>query len=109
MRCSVRWPYAPEIRHLTKNGEPDKELLVSMCAGLVVNEKSTETITLVHSTAQEFLLNNPGQPPEGWQLDLEQVCVTHLLFGEFDSGPDTNDTDLEHKLVTYPLLRYAAR
>lgn len=75
----------------------------------MIIEKSTETITLAHYGAQEFFLNNLGQLPDGWQLELAQTCITHLLFDEFDAGPDTNDTDLEHKLVTYPLLRYAAR
>lgn len=107
MQCALA--IRPGDLTLDEDGEPDKDLLISVCAGIVVIEKSTETITLVHYTAQDFLLNNPGQLLEEWQLDLAQTCIRHLLFSEFDSGPDTNDTDLEDKLVTYPLLRYAAR
>ena len=107
MQCALA--IRPGDLTLDEDGEPDKDLLISVCAGIVVIEKSTETITLVHYTAQEFLLNNPDQLLDGWQLDLTQTCITHLLFTELDLGPDSNDTDLELKLGTYPLLRYAAR
>ena len=107
MQCALA--IRPGDLTLDEDGEPDIDLLISMCAGIVLIEKSTETITLVHYTAQEFLLNSPNQLREGWQLGLAETCITHLLFSDFESGPDTNDTDLEDKLVTYPLLRYAAR
>ena len=94
---------------LDEDGEPDKDLLVTVCAGMIVIEKSSETVTLVHYTAQEFLLKNPDQLLEGRQLDLAETCITHLLFHDFDSGPGINDIDLEQKLKLCPLLRYAAR
>ena len=51
MQCALA--IRPGDLTLDEDGEPDKDLLISVCAGIVVTEKSAETITLVHYTAQE--------------------------------------------------------
>jgi ankyrin repeat protein len=94
---------------LDKDGEPDRDLLISVCAGMAVIDKETDTISLVHYTAQEYFQSSSGRVLEGGHVDLTRTCVTYLLFDDFVDGPSRSDSDLENKLTSHPLLLYAAQ
>ena len=98
-----------EDAELDKDGEPDRDLLVSVCAGMVVIDNETDTISLVHYTAQEYFQNSAGRLLDAGHLDLTQTCVTYLLFDVFAGGPCRSDRHLEDMLRSHPLLLYAAQ
>ena len=47
----------PGDDHLDKDGFPDEERLLSVCAGIVTIQRKSKTIILVHYTAQEYFKN----------------------------------------------------
>lgn len=88
---------------------PHEKDLVSVCAGLVVVDKASDIICLFHRTAQEYLEGAREQWFPHADDDISKICVTHLSFDIFQSGPCLTGPDLAKRLETYPLYDYAAR
>ncbi|KAF4449037.1 hypothetical protein F53441_7687 [Fusarium austroafricanum] len=109
----------PELQAAASIEETDSDLddeslvdivsLVSICAGLVLVEDSSQTIKLIHYTAQEYL----ERTREGWNHDanasMTTPCLTYLLFPDFD----VEFIDFEEymkvgsqKRALYPFLDY---
>jgi GPI inositol-deacylase-like protein len=92
---------------LDKENITDIELLVSVCAGLVVINES-KTIRLVHYTTQEYFERNW----ERWFLnahaDITKICATYLSFREFETG--SSPTEIHKKRIRSNVLYdYCAR
>ncbi|KAH7075546.1 hypothetical protein BKA63DRAFT_300109 [Paraphoma chrysanthemicola] len=59
------------------------DLIVSVCAGLVVVEKGSNLVRLVHFTAQEFFNSLDRDWRQAEQLEMARICLTYLCFDEF--------------------------
>ena len=88
---------------------PAAELIISVCAGMVVIQPSTGIVELVHYTAQEYLERKASKYfPEAHEQMLH-ACITYLSFDEFRKGPCDSDERLHQLVYDYPLLPYASR
>lgn len=82
----------------------DGDILVAICAGLVVIDTKTKIIRLVHFTAQEYFdAIRTTKFPEG-NLEMAHMCLTYLSFSVFK-----DIEDLQHRLQHYTLLRYITK
>lgn len=134
--CSKRALTPEELRYalaiyegdtdLNERGLCDIDDVISSCEGLIVIKQETDTVELVHYTAQEFFnayLSNYF--PEG-ELYIASTCMTALNFASyteiaeswricatFDENPTLEENAALQKIIheqfeKLPFLRYAA-
>jgi hypothetical protein len=65
----------------------DKELLLTICAGIIISEDGTATIRFVHYTAETYFEPTCEWLFETGQSKLKRLCVRYLSFDDFKSGP----------------------
>jgi ankyrin repeat protein len=87
---------------------PEKRL-VSVCAGLVIIDRESNIIRLVHYTAQEYFERIRMARFPNAQATIATACLTYMSFDVFDKGCCPSDKELEDRLEEYPLLKYAAQ
>ncbi|KAF2470492.1 ankyrin repeat protein, partial [Lindgomyces ingoldianus] len=75
-----------EKEDLDPENVPDVEDLVSVCAGLVVVDKESAIIRLVHYTTQEYFERIREEWNPNFQLHIASTCLTYLSFRMFRSG-----------------------
>lgn len=73
----------PGSKKLDEDILPDKDLLVSVCAGLVAIDPKSNIIRLVHYTAQEYLASFRTVLLPVTEVDIAISCLTHLTFTNF--------------------------
>lgn len=97
----------PEDTDLDEDALPDRDVLVSACAGLVTVDKESDIIRLVHYTTQRYF----ERVRENWfpaaQVEIARTCLTYLSFRVFSTGPCPNHM-LDSRYEANPLLLYAA-
>jgi ankyrin repeat protein len=87
----------------------DIEDIISVCAGLVTVDKTSNIIRLVHYTAQEYFERvRHTWRPHG-QLDITSTCLTYLSFDVFRSGSCSDGAQYSSRLRAYPFFEYAAQ
>ncbi|KAF5543309.1 ankyrin repeat domain-containing protein [Fusarium mexicanum] len=94
--------------YLDEENLPEEDQLVSACAGLVIVDKASGIIRLVHYTAQDFFEKNQVQFFPGDQRDITGICLKYLSF-EGASGLCNSDDEYERRLKSNPFYSYAAR
>ncbi|KAK4248983.1 hypothetical protein C7999DRAFT_39836 [Corynascus novoguineensis] len=107
--CSKRRLGLAELQHalaikprdsgLKLENIPQEKHLVSVCAGLVIIDKTT----------QEYLEGARAQWFPNADNEITKVSVTYLAFDVFKSGRCSTGPDLEKRLEIYRLYDYAAR
>lgn len=94
---------------LDKENLPEIEDIVSVCAGLIVIDKESDIIRLVHYTTQEYF----NRTQQVWfadaQTEIAKTCITYLSFNAFESGPCSTDEEFLARLDENPLYAYAAQ
>jgi hypothetical protein len=83
---------------LDEENLPQVEDMVSVCAGLVT----------IDYTTQEYFERTQGQWFPNAQANITTICVTYLTFDEFKSGICQNDEKFEQRLQLNKLYDYAA-
>ncbi|KAJ7649138.1 hypothetical protein DFH06DRAFT_558397 [Mycena polygramma] len=83
----------------------DLDIILSVCAGLVVLNEEDHLVRLIHYTAQEYL-DRYQERHFPWQAQLEITgrCITYLCFRKFAT---VGDLELEMLFDENPLLEYA--
>lgn len=99
----------PEDTQLDEDGIPDRDLLVSVCAGMIVINQESDTMSLVHYTAQEYFQRGGKHAFEDVERDIAQTCITYLLFNDFENNCPDDKAQLGRMLQENPLLGYAAQ
>lgn len=90
---------------------PQLEDVVSACAGLVIVDKDSEVVRLVHYTTQEYF----EQRRDSWLPDAEwrisRACILYLFTWGNRPWPtiDCHDDDLARDEPAYQLRSYAAK
>ncbi|PMD63451.1 uncharacterized protein K444DRAFT_556103, partial [Hyaloscypha bicolor E] len=117
--CAKRPLTTSELQHalaveigesqLDKDNLPEVENMVSVCAGLVTIDDESKIIRLVHYTTQQYFEHTRSQWFPDSLTNITTICVTHLLFKEFESGICQNDKEFEERLRLYPFYKYAAQ
>ena len=62
------------------------ERIISVCAGLATIDEESGIIRLVHYTTQEYFERTQRQWFPDAQTNITTICVSYLLFNEFESG-----------------------
>ncbi|EPE36656.1 Ankyrin repeat-containing protein [Glarea lozoyensis ATCC 20868] len=88
---------------------PDIEILLSVCAGLIMIDENTGIVGLVHFTLQEYLEDNPGKLLPDLEVEMARACLTYLNFDAFEEGPCQDENELSQRLQKYQFLDYASR
>ncbi|KAF4626279.1 hypothetical protein G7Y89_g11882 [Cudoniella acicularis] len=117
--CVKRQLTAPELQHALAvtigDHELDKENLreisdiVSVCAGLVIVDKESDIIRLVHYTTQEYFEETRKEWFPNAETDITLICVTYLSFNVFTTGFCQTDDEFQERLRSYKLYDYSAR
>jgi hypothetical protein len=135
--CAKRLLTTSELQHalavriekstLDEKDLADTNIMVSVCAGLVMIDKKSDIIRLVHDTTREYLQthifcltheseedpavsgiekNNIAMADA--QNTITTICVTYLSFTVFESGFCQTDAEFEERLRLNQLYNYAA-
>jgi len=82
---------------------PAREALIACCLGLIMVEKSSSTVRLVHYTLQEYLSRDSNLFLNSHST-IAEVCLTYLSFREVRSISST----LHSVPPTVPFVEYAS-
>ncbi|KAH8728164.1 ankyrin repeat domain-containing protein [Phaeosphaeriaceae sp. PMI808] len=99
----------PGEAELDPENKPDVDDIVSVCAGLVVVDKESAIIRLVHYTTQEYFERVSSRLSPDGQVPIVETCLTYLSFSVFESGSCVTDEEFEERLRQHELLDYAAK
>ncbi|POR36511.1 Uncharacterized protein TPAR_03302 [Tolypocladium paradoxum] len=95
--------------HLERGALPTAKKIESACAGLVVVDEPSQTIRLVHHTAQEHLERTRSGWFPGALNYIARVCINYLCSDVFEDGRCDTNREFAERLRTYPLFDYASR
>ena len=97
---------------LDESGIPSVDLLISVCAGMVTVNEESNTISLVHYTAQEYFQQGGIKAFQAISTEVAQVCLTQLCFNSLEEST-SQIADVAEAAVALrdinPLLAYAAQ
>jgi hypothetical protein len=99
--------------YLDKDNMPEEEIMTQVCMGLVVVDRDTSVIRLVHFSMQEYLQKHFESSSNARLIFAEKdmivkTCLTILLFDEFGKGHCQSDPEFELRIQEYPIFLYAA-
>ena len=92
---------------LDKDGVSDKDMIVSICIGLISVQEGN-IVGFIHYTIREYLAHRAMCFFKDAQTQIAQTCLTCISFDEFDGGPCADDGAFEQRLNIHPFLEYAA-
>ena len=96
-------------RYIVEEALPDKNLLISACAGLLSVDHESDIVRLIHYTAQEYFERTRLRYFPSAQTEVAIICLTYLSFDIFAGGCCLSDQETEAKLKKNPLLHYTAK
>jgi len=103
--CARRPLTSSELQHalmietgdteLEEDNGLDCETILSVCAGLITIDESSDTIRFVHYTTQEYLQRTQKRWLPKAELKIARACLDYLLLHEFSLVPEgtTHDAD----------------
>ncbi|RVD89722.1 uncharacterized protein DFL_000717 [Arthrobotrys flagrans] len=86
---------------------PEEAEMASVCAGLVIIDKESQIIRLVHYTTQEYFDRTWQEWFPNAETNITEVCVTYLSYNVFE-GPSLTEKDFKARLQSNALYEYAA-
>ncbi|CAI7589621.1 unnamed protein product [Penicillium glandicola] len=117
--CSTRPLRTAELQHavairtgdsaISENYIPMTEDILSVCAGLLIEDKHSETIRFVHFTTQQYFEETWARWFPDAHSNITGLCITYLSFDAFKSRVCQTDCELETRLKTHSLYAYAAK
>ncbi|KAJ6528107.1 ankyrin repeat-containing domain protein [Mycena capillaripes] len=91
-------------RRLDEENLMDIEIILAVCAGLVIVDEQLSVVRLVHYTTQEYLDRIQAQRFPDAQTEITRTLLTVLAF---DGFPDPSWTELELETDLPPLVEYS--
>lgn len=98
---------------------PDDREILHRCSSLVRKSENGKKLELAHFTVKEFLQQiDPKKDisigayrydPGNDELILAKVCITYLMFDDFDQGGPFSQQIVELRFQEYPFRLYAVR
>lgn len=85
---------------------PNLGLIVSTCTGLVVVDRESDVVRLVHHTTQEYFQRTWQIWFPNAQIEITKACATYLSFEAFKTGGTANQ--LEDRVPSRSFWAYAA-
>ncbi|KAK5048279.1 hypothetical protein LTR84_005949 [Exophiala bonariae] len=99
----------PNQTHLNSLFRPSCATVLDCCGGLVVLDKNTSTIHLVHYTLQEYIRTDPFGQEIAPPTTVARLCLEYLGMDDFASGSFANEQEIFTCIMSYPFYPYAAR
>ena len=99
----------PEDKELDIDGLPSRQVLLSVCAGIVVYNEETDVVSLVHYTLQEYFDRKSREVFAEAHSQIALTCLTLLLFDEYEDMDCSNSDTAVTLLRSSPLLSYAVQ
>lgn len=99
----------PDDTEFSEDNIPHHEILLKCCLGLVIIDRETETVRLVHYTLEEFFKDSDNANiyfPNRYTT-VSRICLTYLTFENILLACNT-DEDLEARKTEFAFLEYAA-
>jgi ankyrin repeat protein len=101
----------PDSLWLNDDNVPSRELVVDVCAGLVVVDPGSGASRFAHHSVHEFFQQKAACqrwfPRAG--RNIATACLAYLRLQDLDRGPSPSANDASALVSRYPLLRYAVR
>ncbi|ODM18634.1 hypothetical protein SI65_05251 [Aspergillus cristatus] len=94
---------------LDKDNIPKIQEMVSVCAGLVTVDESSNTIRLVHYTTHDYMKRELASWYPSAHIEIARACATYVLFDTFGTGRCSTIDELEERFQSNPFYDYAAR
>ncbi|MCJ1478158.1 hypothetical protein MMC13_006834 [Lambiella insularis] len=88
---------------------PDEEIIISVCAGLVVVDNESSTVRLIHYTTQEYFDRTRNAQFPGAHKIILNTCLRYFSFPDFASGPCKTRAEYARRTRRHALLRYVAK
>lgn len=98
-----------EAMTLEEDDLPDKEILTAVCGGLVVVDKETQSVRLVHYTAKQYFDKIYQEQLMSTRFDLMRISIAYIRLQNFSCGICSTDEMMLQRLHTFPFLDYTAR
>ncbi|KAJ7117123.1 hypothetical protein C8R44DRAFT_571521, partial [Mycena epipterygia] len=73
----------PDATSLDPDNLLDISIILSVCAGLVIVDKTASIVRLTHYTTQDYLDNIQSQQFPDAQMEITSRCLIYLSFQEF--------------------------
>jgi len=99
----------PGDTELDEEAVNDVDLLVSVCGGIVTIDRESKIVRLVHYTTQQYFERVRIARFPNAHYEIGMSCISYLSFDVFKTGPCHTDEDMDRRLESYSLLRYAAQ
>ncbi|KAJ7499629.1 hypothetical protein FB451DRAFT_41815 [Mycena latifolia] len=108
----------PNTKELDPENLLEMDIILSVCAGLVICNGEDDTIRLIHYTTQDYMQQIQGRAFPNASTEITMTCLTYLSFEAFlqHSIPTLEPGNLfeaRHALLhlfhEHPLLDYATR
>jgi len=98
----------PDHKTLNLDFLPSPGRLLQCCEGLVVWERTSDTVRFLHSTVKDFI--DEEAPPILLPVDyITRICFTYLSFDDFEGGPCADEESMRKRVHKYNFSRYAAQ
>ncbi|KAJ5722129.1 hypothetical protein N7488_000164 [Penicillium malachiteum] len=99
--------FSVDDQGLDSDNMPSSDVLLRICVGLVVVNKTDNTLGLVHTSAYEYLSNLLCN--EKPHLDIAQTCLRYLGQRGIMDQPCQSSTELIQRFDDFKFLCYAAK
>ncbi|KAM0229945.1 hypothetical protein ACHAPO_009667 [Fusarium lateritium] len=99
----------PEDIGLEEDDLPDADILTSVCGGLIMIDSDSQTVRLVHYTAQQYFEQFHSEKLKEARSSITNISIKYLSLPNFSSGICTTDREMAQRLNEYPFLDYAAK
>jgi hypothetical protein len=93
---------------------PLEDRLVEVCAGMVVLERKTKNIKLVHKTTKAYFSEKLRErnlslsfSPQDARNKIVETCMIYINFDEFGKGECATEEALEARVKAFPFIAYA--
>lgn len=86
----------------------DEDLLVTVCTGIVIVDKESQIIRLIHYSAQEYFDRHRNELFPDARTLLANDCLRYLTLECFSEGSVSNDGEMQRRIQEYPFFLYAS-
>ncbi|KAL5083750.1 hypothetical protein Trisim1_000954 [Trichoderma cf. simile WF8] len=93
----------PKTKQLNEEFIPDKEILGSICAGLVTFDAESDAVRLAHYTIQEYFERDAKHWFQDVEADIATACITYISFDVFEDSR----ADIQQRKQKFALYQYA--
>lgn len=94
--------------HMDRLFRPSIAMILECCGGLVVFDRKTDVVHLVHLSLHQYLHDDRAGHKFAPPHILGRLCLVYLSLDDFSSGACLDGTDITKRRKAYPFLRYAA-